>query len=297
MGSDAHVIVLGAACFVEFARARIDQLEALWSRFIPGSEISMLNAEPGVARRVSPETLRLVRRARDGWRETGGRFDPTVLGDVIRAGYDRNFPAVVIRRSGGVSLLERNASGIRIDEDACTVTLPSNAGFDPGGVGKGLAADVVVEDLLAAGAIGACVNIGGDLRVAGEGPDGGRWVIGVEDPAGESLGLVALASGGVATSTTVKRSWTVGDERRNHLIDPATGASLDREAIAVTALARDAASAEIAAKHALLAPPGGSIDALQELGCDGLVVTDDGDVRRTRGFDRFAIDRDASGPR
>ena len=294
MGSTAHVIVMGDGRLVEFARARIDQLEALWSRFIPESEISRINAAPGVRLRVSPETLRLVRRACDGWRETGGRFDPTVLGDMIRAGYDRTFQAVVIRRSGGVSLLERNASGIRIDETGGTVALPPNAGFDPGGVGKGLAADIVVEDLMASGATGACVNIGGDLRVEGVGPGAGRWIVDVEDPAGGgSLGLVALTSGGVATSTTSKRSWTVGDERRNHLIDPATGASLDRAAIAATVLARDAASAEIAAKHALLAPTGYEIDAMNELGCDGLVVTADGAVRRTRGFERFAVERTA----
>jgi len=294
MGSTAHVIVMGDGRLVEFARARIDQLEALWSRFIPESEISRINAAPGVRLRVSPETLRLVRRACDGWRETGGRFDPTVLGDMIRAGYDRTFQAVVIRRSGGVSLLERNASGIRIDETGGTVALPPNAGFDPGGVGKGLAADIVVEDLMASGATGACVNIGGDLRVAGVGPDAGRWIVDVEDPAGgESLGFVALTSGGVATSTTSKRSWTVGGERRNHLIDPETGASLDRAAIAATVLARDAASAEIAAKHALLAPTGYEIDAMNELGCDGLVVTTHGAVRRTRGFEHFAVERTA----
>jgi FAD:protein FMN transferase len=290
MGSQAHVVVIGDEQLMTVARARIAELEARWSRFIPESEISRLNAEPGVALAVSEDTFRLVRRARDGWRRTGGRFDPTVLGDMIRAGYDRTFQAVVLRSNGGVSLLERNAGGIRLDPDARSVTLPLNAGFDPGGIGKGLAADIVVEELIAAGAEGACVNLGGDIRVEGTGPDRGPWIIDIDHPTrAKIVATIGLVSGGVATSTSAKRAWTVAGERRHHLIDPGTGVPADREAMAVTVLSRDAASAEIATKCALLAEPGLEVAALEELGCDGLIVTHDDDVRCTPGFERFVV--------
>ena len=292
MGSQAHVLVTGDPALLAVARSRIEGLERRWSRFISTSEVSRLNAVAGQNMTVSEETLRLVRRARDGWRETRGRFDPTVLGDVIRAGYNRPFEAVVIRASGGVSLLERNAGGIRLDARTRTVGLPPNTGFDPGGVGKGLAADIVVEELMAAGAAGACVNIGGDLRIEGEGPAAGAWIVEVEDPdGGAPIASLGIAGGGVATSTTRRRAWNVGGERRHHLIDPRTSRSLDRRAIAVTALSRDAAAAEIAAKHALLAPPGLEIVSLHELGCDGIVVGEDGSTERTNGLAAFGVAR------
>src|SRR5437879_5942265 len=92
MGSDAHVIVVGGTNhLIDHAVARIDQLEQLWSRFIDSSEINQLNRGAGAAVAVSEETVMLVERAIEGWRLSGGSVDPTVLGAMIRAGYDRPF--------------------------------------------------------------------------------------------------------------------------------------------------------------------------------------------------------------
>ena len=296
MGSDVHVIVVGEPKLADVARVRVGELECLWSRFVPDSEVSLQNASPGSPRRVLRETFRLFATALDGWRLTGGRFDPTVLGDLIREGYDRPFETVALRPGSGLSLLQRNAAGIRLDREAQTVELPKNSAFDPGGVGKGLAADIVVEELMAAGADGACVNIGGDLRVEGRGPDDGRWIVSLDHPTGpEPIGLVGLAAGAVATSTSAKRSWTVEGERRNHLIDPRTGRSLQRRVIGATALSRTAAWAEIATKHAMLADPGFELDALEELGCEGLVVMEDGECVRSSGLGEFEIEPLAKG--
>src|SRR6266550_4563773 len=92
MGSDGHLIVVGGRHgLVHRARARIDELERRWSRFLPDSEVSELNRGAGHAVEVSPDTTELVERAVDAWRLSGASFDPTVLGDVLRAGYDRSF--------------------------------------------------------------------------------------------------------------------------------------------------------------------------------------------------------------
>lgn len=290
MGSDAHVIVVGDTGLLDVARRRVDDLERRWSRFLRDSEVSRLNAGAGRPRRVSPETFALITRAVGAWHATGGRFDPTVLGDLTRAGYDRPFQAVVLRPGEGVSSLRRNCGGIRLDPATLTVTLPADAGFDPGGIGKGLAADLVAEELLAAGAEGSCVNLGGDVRAAGEGPDG-RWVIAIDHPTDPSpASIVAVASGAVATSTTLKRSWTVAGERRHHLIDPRTGLPAQGQAAAVSAIAAEAADAEVAAKVALLASPGQELATLDDLGCPGLVVTADGAVRASADLRRFQLE-------
>src|SRR3954470_5699716 len=85
MGSDAHVIVVGGpAGLAEAAKQRVDDLERRWSRFLPDSEVSLLNARAGLATTVSTETVELVRRAVEAWRLSGGGFDPTLLGAIIR---------------------------------------------------------------------------------------------------------------------------------------------------------------------------------------------------------------------
>ena len=160
---------------------------------------------------LSAESLLLVERALDAWRLTVGRFDPTVLGAVIRAGYDRSFDELGPSPASGSSPLTTGAAGIAIDGDR--VRLPAGVGFDPGGIGKGLAADLVVAGALAAGAAGACVNLGGDLRVAGRPPDGpsadaSGWTVAVDHPASpEPVALLGIHDGAVATSTTLRRRW------------------------------------------------------------------------------------------
>src|SRR3954451_24593578 len=98
MGTDVHLIAVARSIRTASAddrgRERIEQLEALWSRFRPTSEVSLMNAMAGMPVRGSPETIALVERALDGVRLTGGRFDPTVLGAVVRAGYDRTYAEI-----------------------------------------------------------------------------------------------------------------------------------------------------------------------------------------------------------
>ena len=158
MGSDGHLVVVGGAPgLVDHALDRIEQLEGRWSRFRPDSEISRLNAYAGQPLRVSSDTVELVERATAAWRLSGGAFDPTVLGPMLRAGYDRSFSELADRRpddgqpAGRLdpSRLGIGAADIRIDGDL--VALPVGTGFDPGGIGKGLAADLVVSELLAPG--------------------------------------------------------------------------------------------------------------------------------------------------
>ena len=115
MGTDVHVVVHGPVELVELAHEQIDDLEQRWSRFLPASEVSELNRRAGTWVHVSPPTVELVSRAIEGWRVTDERFDPTVLGDVVRAGYDRTFDELVDLPEAPTSDLHRDAGGIAVD--------------------------------------------------------------------------------------------------------------------------------------------------------------------------------------
>ena len=71
---------------------------------------------------------------------------------------------------------------VRVDYEASTLTVPVLSAIDLGGIGKGMAADIVAEELVEAGATGALVNVGGDLRCAGRPGDDTSWFLGIEDP-------------------------------------------------------------------------------------------------------------------
>lgn len=270
MGTWAHVMVVGGPAGAPAqARGRIEQLEARWSRFRPDSEVSRLNRAGGRPVHVSADTATLVDRALAGRRATAGRFDPMVLDALMAAGYDRSFELLGSARGG-------------------IVALAPGAGFDPGGIGKGLAADMVVEELLADGAEGACVNLGGDLRVEGAGP----WPVDVADPFDSRrppLVRLALDAGGVATSSRLRRAWEEDGKRGHHLIDPTTGRPADTGVAAVTVITGEAWRAEVLAKAALLAGVGGALELLRSMRAAGVVIDDDGTVHRSDGLEPFLV--------
>ena len=290
MGSDAHVVVVGGPDDgAERARARIDELEQRWSRFIPDSEISVLNRNAGQLLEVSGDTRLLIERAIEAWRISGGSFDPTVLGAMIRAGYDRSFDTMGDAPVAGISALLLGCTDIELTERG--VRLPAGTGFDPGGIGKGLGADIVADEAIAAGADGVGINLGGDLRVRGRSPEGGGWTIDIEHPlVSEPVARVGVAEGAVATSTTLKRQWTVDGAPRHHLIDPATGLPSDSDLTLACVITARAWAAEVLAKAVLLRGSAHPFDLLGGTGAEALVVDREGRIDATDGFAAYLGD-------
>jgi FAD:protein FMN transferase len=292
MGTDVHIVLVGGDDDgLERARARIAELEGRWSRFLESSEVSRLNAYAGAPAVCSPDTVLLVQRALDAWRATEGRFDPTVLGAVRRAGYDTSFEALAPSRAAVAGdTRTTGAADIVVDRTTNMVLLPRGVGFDPGGIGKGLAADLVCEAAIAEGARGACVNIGGDLRVIGEAPDGGAWAVDVLDPFdGSSRATVALAAGAIATSSRTRRTWSVAGESRHHLVDPATQVPVTNDVAAVTVIAREGWRAEVLAKAAFVAGVAAGLVFLDDSGAAGATFDVDGGWHESRDWHRFAV--------
>jgi len=287
MGTDVHVIVVADDdVLLTRALARIDELEQRWSRFIDTSEVSVLNRRAGERVAVSPDTTLLVERAIEAWRVSGGGFDPTVLGDVIRAGYDRSFDEIAADTTAGHSALRQGVTSIVVEDD--TVVLPRDVGFDPGGIGKGLAADLVATETMEAGAAGVCINLGGDLRVLGESPVDGGWTVALEHQlVAEPFLVLALGDGAVATSTTLRRQWRVDGRRRHHLIDPWTGEPSGSDLTLVSVVAGEAWMAEVLAKAELLRGSSRVFDLVGGTGAEALAVTAGGTVLVTAGFVQF----------
>lgn len=255
MGTGAHVLVVGGRDgAAERAEQRLRDLERRWSRFLPESELSLLNAAGGAPCIVSTDTIRLVETMQHAWRHTGGRFDPTVHDTMVELGYRDSWPPAPNADATASPGPTAGCGGIDVDALTRMVRLPGRMHLDPGGLGKGLAADVVGEELLADGARGALVNIGGDLRVVGEPPDADEWNIRVEHPTDRehTVAMVTLLGGGIATTSRVRRQWSVGDRLVHHVVDPSTGQPAERPWAAVTVVAGSGWRAEAIAKLAFL---------------------------------------------
>jgi thiamine biosynthesis lipoprotein len=228
------------------AQEEVAACERELSRFDPASDLSRLNAAGGrwipVGRRLL-EALGLALRARE---ETGGRFDPTVLPALVAAGYDRSFELLEEREARRADDW-RAGTAIELDLRNGRARLEPGTSVDLGGIGKGYAAGRALDAMLVTGSLaGGLVDLGGDIAVRGESPEGGPWLVAVADPrrTGETLAVLALDGGGVATSGRDARRFGPAGSL-HHLIDPETGESSLGGPLTVTVVAPDPVAAEV----------------------------------------------------
>jgi thiamine biosynthesis lipoprotein len=277
--ADPAATTLGLAAW-DAVRATFEMAEQTMSRFREDSELTRLNRRAGEPVYGVPRLLRRALAAADrAHRRTVGRFDPRVLTDLERLG-DRGASIAAGERrtpasgSARVLHLAGRDGPVRLDQPV-----------DLGGIGKGLAlrwaagrAATALGPALDSGG-GLLIDAGRDLVGRGRGPDG-RWLVDVEDPAGQhdALAVVALpVDGAVATSSTLRRRWTAPDGSSvHHLIDPRTGLPGGEGLAAVTVAGPDPAWAEVWSKALFLEGAAGIAAAARREGLAAWWATSDG---------------------
>ena len=289
MGTTAHVVALGAGD-IEGALDELRGLEALWSRFIETSELSRLGRLDGAPAVVSPHTALLIEMSERARELTGGLFDATLLDALESAGYDRTFELLepvadldggsaigaAVMPEGPPRVDPTRRPSIEADPRTGLVRLPRGVRIDPGGIGKGLAADLVAGWLVDRGASGALVSVGGDLRVGGTPPANG-WEIELDHHV-VTPARINLRSGAVATSTRLRRRWRTVDGTAHHIIDPRTGRPSSGPVVAVSVVAAEAWRAEAIATAVLIGHLTAGFDELAPAlltGAGALVTTAD----------------------
>lgn len=250
MGTVANfVLVGGTEDMLDDLVRNAGFLQSLWSRFLPESDITRLNNAEGAPVKVNPLTAKLVSEMLAARVITDGEYDPTILPKLLAEGYvaSRVNPSnITVLPSSARWPIEMTGTTIHDN----IVTLPIGVTLDSGGIGKGIAADVLATMALEQGALGVLAEIGGDVRIGGTPPDGGHWRIDIEDPFVESRSIarVNLVDGAVATSSTLKRTWDIDGRPANHLIDVHTGQSMDSNVVTVSVIAVSAGIAEVITK-------------------------------------------------
>jgi FAD:protein FMN transferase len=265
------------------ARALLAELERRWTRFDPDSDLNRLTDDPRPEPPAHEHVRALIRAGAWAGRRSGGLVDITLGAQIAQAGYDHDWSGQPTPLSAALAAAPPRAAAaphpaarwqaLGVDRRAGTIRRPPGVVLDSGGIGKGLAADLVADRLVG---LRFVVDVGGDLAVGHGG--GGRHVIAVTHPlTGEVAHRLQLAHGGVATSGIHRRLWRDPDGApAHHVLDPSTGRPAWTGLLAATAVGRTALEAEVLAKVALLHGPRGARRTLAALG--GVLVHDDGDV-------------------
>jgi thiamine biosynthesis lipoprotein len=272
--------------------AELAAIDAACSRFRDDSELWRVNHARGRPVEVSPLFADALTVALDAAELTDGDVDPTCGQSLARLGYDRDF-ALARQCTDPLRQPPMPAGGwrrVELDRGHRAVRVPAGILLDLGATAKALAADRAAAAVQAAVGGGVLVNLGGDLRVAGDPPDGG-WPVGIADDAGFDTStasvrprqVVMVRDGGLATSSPLGRTWRRGDTRLHHIVDPVTGRSARSCWRTVSVAAATCVGANIASTAAILRSER-AIGWLDGLGLPARLVRQDGTVVTVAGW-------------
>jgi thiamine biosynthesis lipoprotein len=257
------------------------------SRFRADSELRELERHAGQAAPISPLLTVLLGAALRAARVTEGLVDPTIGQGMCQLGYDRDFAALAERDT--VVLPTTAAPGwwrVSLDPERGEVLVPRGVRLDLGATAKALAADRAATRIAERHGGGVLVSLGGDIAVAGQPPHGGWRVQLGDDHAAAGLGsdpVVEIRDGGLATSSTTRRTWRRGGQVAHHIVDPRTGeptASCWRTVSVAAGSCLDANTASTAAIVLGVAAP----DWLRRRGLPARLVSSSGWVLATPGW-------------
>src|SRR5438105_3416035 len=214
---------------LQLVRTLFTEWEQTLSRFLPDSELSQLNEHAGTATAVSDLLYSVLATALTAAQATQGVYDPALLDQLVRVGYDRTFDdlkAVQTPQPAGFDLIMPGEPGgrwrgIKVDPIRRQVMLPAGIKLDFGGIAKGMAVDASLENLHQNGISSALVNAGGDLSVLGLPPSDDQWIVAV--PGQKQYWTIPLHHGAIATSGIAHRYWRQGNILRHHILDSRTG--------------------------------------------------------------------------
>jgi thiamine biosynthesis lipoprotein len=265
------------------AQDLLAEVEARLTRFDPASDLCALNADASELVEVHPIVGGFVAAAIAAARRTGGLVDATLGREIAAAGYAQHWRGPGLALEAALSTAPpRRVAGpapvpggrqLWVSPRRDLVRRPPGVTLDSGGIGKGLAADLLAQQLRGRRFV---VDVLGDLAVdAGDGPG---LEVSVEHPLrAQPAHVFRLRRGAVATSGIARRLWRdATGAPAHHLLDPATGRPAWTGVISATAVARSAVEAEALAKAALLSGPLAGRRVLSAMG--GVLVGEDGRV-------------------
>ena len=238
------------------------QLERVFCRHTPGSELYEYNAQGGIA------YLLYVAAYYHGL--SGGAFNVYIAGLMDLWFGAREFDAP--RTPPGAEEIEWE--------------LQEGGGIDLGGIAKGFMADAIGRQLRENGVTSALIDLGGDILVVGGMPGGRAFRIGVRDPfERQLLGVVEVRDAAVATSGVYERYFMHEGRRYHHILDARTGWPAQSGVASVTVVSPSGLQADALSIVALLLGADAGLALIEATpGAEAIFVTESAEILLSSGL-------------
>ena len=239
---------------IESTFLKIDKTYNKWN---PDSEISQLNqAKANQQLPISPELERFLTQVEQIVEISQGLFDPTI--EPLQKIWKERLEIGKIPTDDEIASLLPAVGWNKIHfSQGSFIKDHDLTSIDLGGIAKGLAIDILVARLNAAGYAHVYAEWGGEIRAAGKHPDNRPWNIfisclGSADP-DNAIAHISLTDQAIATSGDYLQYWKIEDPSNAnqtisyfHIINPKTQKPL-------TSTSTSVASASVIAPNCVLA--------------------------------------------
>lgn len=133
--------------------------------------------------------------------------------------------------------------------------------IDPNGIAQGYTVDRIAERLSQAGITDFLIELGGEIRLQGNNPDGKPWTVGIERPTltlptNTQIGWAIQPDRAAVTSSGVYRTIRyLQNKPYPHIIDPRRAKPVRNDILSVTVIAPDALTADAVDNTCLVLGP------------------------------------------
>ena len=280
-----------AAAFGAAAQQWVSRFEQRYSRFIPNSLLSRINAAAGKEWvSIDEEMDQMLNLSGSLHFMTQGVLDVTSL-PLLRLWDFRATPSRIPSEEA-IADAKKRVGWAKVQRSPGKVFLPeAGMALDFGGWGKEFAVDAVAQLAVAHGITALLVDFGRDLRAMGLPPEKPAWHVGLENPEspGNCWGSIAVTDRGVASSGDYVRGFTHEGRRYGHIVDPRTGWPVSNGCLQATVIAPTCLQAGVLSTAAFVLGADAGIRLIQEtFGAEGCLLTTRA-RHQTRGFFRYVV--------
>lgn len=266
------------------------QLFDIYNTYPGVVNLKTLNETAGKAPvQVDEKIIELLKFCREVYNATSGKVN-IAMGSVLQLWHEARESGIADPENAKLpeeaALTEAakhtDLSQLILDEEAGTVFYADpEMSLDVGAIAKGYA----LEQVCKTAPEGLLISVGGNVRATGPKPDGGSWVVGIQNPTGEDgyLHTLEVQDISVVTSGDYQRYYTVDGVSYHHIIDPET-LYPGRLWRAVTVLCPDSGLADGLSTALFLLPQAEGQALLDKFGCEALWVDSDNNLYYSPGF-------------
>lgn len=229
--------------------AVLERINGSMSTYKPDSEISRFNQTAvDTPITLSEDFRRVLATALDIGERSEGAYDVTVGPLVDLWGFGPGEPVYEVPPPASLDAVRARVGQDKLHflaDGRVQNSVPLELDFSS--LAKGFAVDEVAALLHSKGISRYLVEVGGEMRLAGQGPRGGPWRIAIEEPHSGAQAVaraIMLTDHALATSGDYRNYFEVDGRRYSHSIDPRTGYPAAHDLVSVTVVHDSAMAAD-----------------------------------------------------